>query len=111
MTPGPRPPGGQRRGHPKATRAELIDVVDRTFGVRVSRVALYHFLKKFGLDRPPGSTDTPAATSVATLRDGVLELPRGIPELPAGRPIPASTPPFSPPGRNTPGPSSSSPRR
>jgi hypothetical protein len=105
------PIAGYLFAHPKATRADLIDFVDRTFGVRVSRIALYHFLKKFGLDQPPGPTDTPAATPAEPLRDGVPELPRGIPELPAGRPIPASTPPFSPPGRNTREPSSSSPRR
>jgi hypothetical protein len=104
------PIAGYLFANPKATRADLIDFIDRTFGVRVSRIALYHFLKKFGLDQPPGSTDTPAATAAEPLRDGVPELPRGIPELPAGRPIPASTPPFSPRARNSPGPSSSSPR-
>src|SRR5437764_8874491 len=36
---------------PDASRADLIDFLDTTFGVRVSRVALAKFLKKFGLDR------------------------------------------------------------
>src|SRR5947207_1867271 len=36
--------------HADASRADLIDFIDRTFGVRVSRVALGKFLKKFGLD-------------------------------------------------------------
>src|SRR5262249_43402064 len=31
--------------HPEATRADLIDFIDQTFGVRVSRIALYKFLK------------------------------------------------------------------
>jgi len=46
-----------RLSHPKASRAGLLDFIDATFGVCVSRIALYHFLKKFGLDRipaPPG---------------------------------------------------------
>jgi hypothetical protein len=38
-------------GHPQVSRAELIDFIDATFGVRVSRIALYHFLKKHGLDQ------------------------------------------------------------
>jgi hypothetical protein len=131
------PIAGYVFAHPKATRADLIDFIERTFGVRVSRIALYHFLKKFGLDQPPGSTDTPALTptpatdtlaltpapssdtpalTVAPSTDsspcGVLErLPQNIPELPAGRPIPSAPPPFSPHARNTPGPSSSSRRR
>src|SRR3954449_2778559 len=37
--------------HPSASRGDLIDFIDRTWGVRVSRVALAKFLKKFGLDR------------------------------------------------------------
>lgn len=48
--------------HPEATRADLIDFVDTTFGVRVSRIALYHFLKKFGLDAV-GAAPQPAACS------------------------------------------------
>src|SRR5215208_5617465 len=40
--------------HPDATRANLLDFIDATFGVRVSRIALYKFLKKFGLDHLPG---------------------------------------------------------
>src|SRR5579859_8151887 len=31
-------------GHPDATRAELLDFIKRTFGVQVSRIALYKFL-------------------------------------------------------------------
>jgi hypothetical protein len=32
--------------HPKASRADLLDFIDHTWGIRVSRIALYHFLKK-----------------------------------------------------------------
>jgi transposase len=49
-----------RLSHPDASRADLIDFIDATFGVRVSRIALYHFLKKFGLDRIPATPVRPA---------------------------------------------------
>ncbi len=66
--------------HPDATRADLIDFVSDAFGVRVSRIALYKFLKKYGpgLDqaRPPARRDP----------------------VPAGRP-PHPGPPTSPRGR------------
>lgn len=109
------PIAGYVFAHPKATRADLIDFIDQTFGVRVSRIALYHFLKKFGLDQLPGSTDTPALLPVPSSDSSpgvAFELPpQAIPELPAGRPIPSPTPPFSPHARNTPGRSSCSRRR
>jgi hypothetical protein len=38
-------------GHPKASQAEQIDFVAQTFGVQVSRIALYKFLKKYGLHK------------------------------------------------------------
>ena len=37
--------------HPKATRHELLDFIGRAWGFRVSKVALWEFLKKYGLDR------------------------------------------------------------
>jgi hypothetical protein len=37
--------------HPKATRDELLDFIGRTWQFRVSKVALWEFLKKYGLDR------------------------------------------------------------
>jgi len=77
---------------PDATRADLIDFVDQTFGVRVSRIALYKFLKKYGLDQVPAAATPP----------------------PVGRPCPApadtapaepAAPPFCSGGRSTRGPS------
>jgi transposase len=47
--------------HPDASRADLIDFVEDSFGVRVSRIALYKFLNKYGLDRVPDTTPTPPA--------------------------------------------------
>jgi transposase len=80
--------------HPQATRYDLLDFLDATFGVRASRIALYKFLKKYGLDRVP-APDPPAIP------------PR--PERPAGGPVPAPMPAPAPPfcsgTRSTPAPS------
>jgi transposase len=55
--------------HADASRADLIDFIDRAFGVRVSRVALSKFLKKFGLDpaamAAPPSNPAPAPVQQA----------------------------------------------
>jgi len=37
--------------HPHASRDELLDFIGRTWDFRVSKVALWKFLKKYGLDR------------------------------------------------------------
>jgi hypothetical protein len=37
--------------HPEASRQELLDFIGRTWEFRVSKVALWEFLKKYGLDR------------------------------------------------------------
>lgn len=37
--------------HPKGSRQELLDFIGRTWEFRVSKVALWEFLKKYGLDR------------------------------------------------------------
>jgi hypothetical protein len=37
--------------HPRATRNDLLDFIARTWEFRVSKVALWEFLKKYGLDR------------------------------------------------------------
>src|ERR1700681_3089352 len=37
--------------HAEATRFDILDFIQQTWGVRVSTVALHHFTKKFGLDR------------------------------------------------------------
>jgi transposase len=75
---------------PQATRADLIDFIDQTFGVRVSRIALYKFLKKFGLDHVGASAPgtAPATPPVAP----------ASPDPPTTRPVAApaatSAPPF-----------------
>jgi transposase len=92
--------------HADATRADLIDFIDRTWSVRVSRIALYKFLKKFGLDEasrqavtPPRPTDLAGPPP----RPAVV-LPPPTPFVPPSQPVPA--PPFSPRGRSTRAPSS-----
>jgi hypothetical protein len=93
--------------HPTATRADLIDFVGRTFGVRVARVALYKFLKKYGLDACPTSTPTTAAgcpAPAAGLPADVASpgaVPPPPPALPAAVPppppaLPAAVPPPPP---------------
>ncbi len=95
--------------HPQASRADVLDFIDRTWDIRVSRVALYHFLKKYGLDQVPSpplaSTALPTVAAAAPLPD--FPSPQTIPEVPAGRPLPTPAPPFSPRARRTPAPSSS----
>jgi hypothetical protein len=86
---------------PDASRAELIDFVQATFGVRVSRIALYKFLKKYGLDQIPTAA-TPEAKAVAI---GPPEAPERLPApapLSVVVPIPVSPPPFSSHARSTP---------
>jgi hypothetical protein len=70
--------------NPQASRYDLLDFIDRTFAVRVSRIALYHFLKKYGLDALPGPAPAPPSAQPAT--------PAAIQEL-----LPATppAPPFS----------------
>jgi hypothetical protein len=77
--------------HADATRYDLLDFIERTWSVRVSRVALHHFCKKFGLDRatraeataPRPSADCPTAEP----------LPAEI--VPPSQPVPLPPPPFS----------------
>ena len=83
--------------HPQASRADLLDVIDQTFGVRVSRIALYKFLKKFGLDHVPTAAAVPATPREATPQ------PRSAGTAPLPATVPA--PPFSPGARSTPAPS------
>jgi hypothetical protein len=84
--------------NPQATRYDLLDFIDRTFGVRVSRIALYHFLKKYGLDTIPGPPATPgdAAAPVDPTPPAAIEV-----VLPATPP----PPPFSSDARNLQAPS------
>jgi transposase len=88
--------------HPDATRYDILDFIQRTWDVRVSTVALYHFTKKFGLDRATRAEATSPQPSAACL---VAE-PRPLEIAPPSQPVPLPPPPFSRRGRSTPAPSS-----
>ena len=90
--------------HPKATRTQLLDFIDRTFGVRVSRIALYKFLKKFGIDRVATTSAAPASAvpnvpSVPTAPTDPVDAdpvpPRHAGTLATLTSAPAPAPPFS----------------
>jgi hypothetical protein len=92
--------------HPDASRYDTLEFIERTWGVRVSTVALHHFLKKYGLDR---ATRTAA---LATANDATVAEPKVPPPtpvnpaeppaaLPPGQPVPLPAPPFSSRRRST----------
>jgi hypothetical protein len=83
--------------HAAASRADLIDFIDQTFGVRVSRIAVYKFLKKYGLDRVSGPAPAPVPTTPP-----VAAAPPSAPET---VPAAAAAPPFCLGGRSTRAPS------
>jgi hypothetical protein len=68
--------------NPQATRYDLLDFLDRTFAVRVSRIALHHFLKKYGLDAIPGPAPAPLPvepTTPAAIQEGLPATPPAPP--------------------------------
>jgi hypothetical protein len=90
--------------HPDATRYDVLAFIQRTWAVRVSTVALHHFLKKYGLDRatraaalapPPPHEPLPLSATP----------PAPLPVVTPGQPVPVPAPPFSGRGRSTPAPS------
>ena len=107
---------------PQATRWDVLDFIQRTWGVSVSRVALHRFLKKYGLDTasqvvalpiaasPPLApalqhAAAPPAPAVATARlDPVQASPA------PGVPVPLPPPDFFLPPRTTRAPSCCCPR-
>ena len=83
--------------HADATRYDLLDFIERTWGVRVSTVALHHFCKKFGLDRATRAEATAPRPSAGR----VPAEPRPAETVPPSQPVPLPPPPFSRRGRNT----------
>jgi hypothetical protein len=67
--------------HPDATRWDLLDFIRDTLGVSVSRMALHHFLKKYGLDGSDPAETVPKPSTPAPT------------ESPVPPPTPASTTP------------------
>ncbi len=73
--------------HPDASRGEIIDFIGHTWNVRVSTVALYHFMKKYGLDR--------AGRSLASAAEGANPLATKDAQPPAAElPVPLPTAEF-----------------
>jgi transposase len=84
--------------HADASRYGVLDFIERTWGVRVSTVALHHFCKKFGLDR--------ATRAEATAPRPSADRPPAEPlSVRPSQPVPLPPPPFSRRRRNTRGPS------
>jgi hypothetical protein len=92
--------------HPDASRHDTLDFIERTFGVRVSTVALHHFLKRYGLDRAS------RATALDTDNETTAAEPQGSPPapvipaeppaaVPPRQPVPLPAPPFSSRRRST----------
>jgi transposase len=82
--------------HSDATRYDLLDFIERTWGVRVSTVALHHFCKKFGLDRATRAEATSPRPSVPTTSAEAL----AVAVAPPCQPVPPP-PPFCRCARNT----------
>jgi hypothetical protein len=59
-------------GHPDASRAAVLDFIKRTFAVQVSRIALYKFLKKYGLQDVQGQVQP--TTQADPALDAALEV-------------------------------------
>jgi hypothetical protein len=107
--------------HPDASHFDTIDFIERTWGVRVSTVALHKFLKKYGLDRASraaalATANEAAANEAAANEAAALEPPAPAPApvlpaeapaaVPPGQPVPLPAPPFSSRRRTTRGRSS-----
>lgn len=87
--------------HREATRNELLDFIDRTFKFRVSKVALWEFLKKYGLDRASLEEARQAAAQTAEEKPVIASLEAPSQE---GR-VPAVSDEFFLPRLSTRGPS------
>ena len=85
--------------HADATRYDILDFIERTWGVRVSTVALHHFCKKFGLDRATRAEATAPRPSADALPPPAE--PRPVETVPPSQPVPLPPPPFSRRGRST----------
>jgi hypothetical protein len=80
--------------HPKASRADVLDFIERTWEVRVSTVALFYYMKKYGLDKAQRSLAAKSEEPpVLTVPAEAVEAPRAVSLPPPGGfflPIPAS---------------------
>jgi transposase len=83
--------------HADATRYDILDFIQRTWGVRVSTVAWYHFSKKYGLDRATRAEATTARPSA----EAAAAEPRPDETTAPAQPVPLPPPPFSRRARST----------
>lgn len=81
--------------HTDASRYDILDFIERTWGVRVSTVALHHFCKKYGLDHATRAE----AIAPKPSDERVAAESRSSETVPVAPPAP---PPFSRCRRNTP---------
>jgi hypothetical protein len=88
--------------HPQATRLDILDFIEKTWNIRVSRIALYHFLKKYGLDEAQRSLASSEGTPPQASSPDLLPVPVSA----GGLPVPQAE--FFLPRRSTRGRSSSS---
>jgi len=79
--------------HADASRYDTLDFIERTWGVRVSTVALHKFLKKYGLDRS-SREQALAATPAGAAATADLVPPQVLASVPPDQPVPLPAPPF-----------------
>ena len=92
--------------HPNASRFDTLEFIERTWGVRVSTVALYKFLKKYGLDQASRAAVLASTNNAAAVEPEASPPAPVIPAeppaaLPPGQPVPLPAPPFSSRRRNS----------
>jgi hypothetical protein len=109
--------------NPDATRWDVLDFIQRTWSVSVSRMALHRFLKKYGLDQasqiqaqpltaasapaPPAPATPPGAATTAAAT-GPVVVPAAVPAA-AAAPVPLPPAEFFLPPPSTPVPFCSCP--
>jgi hypothetical protein len=71
--------------HPEATRWDLLDFIQRTWGVSVSRMALHRFLKKYGLDQASHSATLPRPAPADATPSALTEPSADTPPPPCPR--------------------------
>jgi hypothetical protein len=86
--------------NPRASRYDVLDFIARTWNIRVSTVALHHFLKKYGLDPATRAAKAPLPAAPAgpgrPAEPVAPAPPQPVLTIAAGQPLPATAPPFSP---------------
>ena len=99
--------------HPEASRYDVLDFIEETWEVRVSTVALHHFLKKYGLDRASRTAAADEASAGTEAQATTPALPAqavGSLAIAPSQPVPEPPPPFSWPRHTTRAPSCCCPR-